>query len=181
MSAAASAALATATIRRRPMPAPGCRGPSRPTRSGSRARVRYGSRRLRGEGLTDRLGEHEADVLLDDLELLDLLGAAGAEEGDQALDELLGRAGPGGDPDHARALEPLLEHLLLAVDQVRVGAELARHLDEAVGVRGVARADDEDEVAMRRHLLDGRLAVRRRVADVVGAGADDAREALAQT
>ncbi len=33
---------------------------------------------------------------------------------------------------------------------------------------------------MRRHLLDGRLAVRRGVADVVGAGTDDAREALAQ-
>ena len=57
---------------------------------------------------------------------------------------------------------------------------LARDLDEAVGVRRVARADDEHEVAVRRHLLDGRLAVRRGVADVVGARPGDAREALAQ-
>jgi hypothetical protein len=34
---------------------------------------------------------------------------------------------------------------------------------------------------MRGHLLDGRLAVGGGVADVVGAGTDDAREALAQT
>ena len=35
--------------------------------------------------LADRLGEHEADVLLDDLELLDVLRAARAEEVDEAL------------------------------------------------------------------------------------------------
>src|SRR3954454_10466432 len=135
---------------------------------------------LGGQGLADRLGEHEAHVLLDDLELLDLLGAARAEEGDEALDELLRRAGAGGDADGAGPLQPLLSHLLLGVDEVRVGAVLARDLHEAVGVRRIARADDEHEVAVRRHLLDGRLAVRGGVADVIGAGTDDAREALAQ-
>jgi crotonobetainyl-CoA:carnitine CoA-transferase CaiB-like acyl-CoA transferase len=50
----------------------------------------------------------------------------------RAADELLGRAGAGGDADDARALEPLLAHLRLVVDQVRVGAVVARDVDEAV-------------------------------------------------
>ncbi len=45
---------------------------------------------LRGEVLAHRLGEHEAHVLADDLELLDGLGAALAEEGDEPMDQLLG-------------------------------------------------------------------------------------------
>ena len=57
---------------------------------------------------------------------------------------------------------------------------LARDLDQAVGVGRVPRADHEHEVALARQLLDRRLAVRRRVTDVVGAGTDDRREALAQ-
>ena len=57
---------------------------------------------------------------------------------DEALHELLGRAGAGGDADDALALEPLLAHLALVVDQVRVGAVVARDLDEAVRVRRVA-------------------------------------------
>jgi hypothetical protein len=40
--------------------------------------------------------------------------------------------------------------------------------------------DDEHEVAVRGHLLDRRLAIGGGVADVVGAGTDDRREALAQ-
>jgi hypothetical protein len=46
---------------------------------------RSGSR----ERLADRLGQHEADVLGDDLELPYVLGAAATEELDQALDQLL--------------------------------------------------------------------------------------------
>ena len=66
------------------------------------------------------------------------------------------------------------------VDQVRLGAAVARDLDQAHGVRRVARADHEQQVAAVGHLLDGRLAVGRGVADVVGARTDDLREALAQ-
>ncbi len=57
---------------------------------------------------------------------------------------------------------------------------LARDLDQPVRVGRVARADHEHEIALRRELLDGRLAVGRRVTDVVGPGADDRGEALAQ-
>ena len=48
-----------------------------------------------------------------------------------SLDEVLGRAGAGGDADDAPAVEPLLAHLARVVDQVRVGAAVARDLDEA--------------------------------------------------
>ena len=57
---------------------------------------------------------------------------------------------------------------------------LARDLDQPVGVRGVPRADHQHEVAARGELLDGVLAVLRRVTDVVGAGPDHVREPLAQ-
>src|SRR4051812_4992230 len=58
-----------------------------------------------------------------------------------------GRAAP-----RAFAREPLLAHLRLVVDQVGVGAEVARRLPGAVRVRRVLRADDEHEVALAREL-----------------------------
>ncbi len=64
----------------------------------------------------------------------------------------------------------------VVVDQVRGGAVLACDLDQAVGVRGVRRPDHEDQVTLAGELLDGDLAVGRRVTDVVGLGADDRRE-----
>ena len=42
---------------------------------------------------------------------------------------------PGGDAEHSHAFEPLLLNLANVVDQVRVRAAVARHLDEAHGVR----------------------------------------------
>src|SRR3989440_1585541 len=49
-------------------------------------------------------------------------------------------------------------------------------LDEPVRIGGVARADDQHQIALLGHLLDGRLAVGGGVADVVGAGSDDVGE-----
>ena len=91
---------------------------SRRSRRRSCSRCRR-SRRLGGQRLADRLREHEADVLLDDLELRDVGRAALAEEADQPLHELLRRAGAGRDADDALALEPLLLDLRRVVDQVR--------------------------------------------------------------
>ena len=108
------------------------------------------------------------------------LGAARAEELDEPLHELLGGAGAGGDPDDPLAVEPLLADLELVVDQVGVGAVLAGDLDQPVGVRRVPRADHQHQLALTGELLDGRLAVGRRVTDVVGARTDDRREPLAQ-
>ena len=54
------------------------------------------------------LRQHEAHVLVDGAQLGDVLGAALAEELDQALDQLLGGAGAGGDADRLDALQPLL-------------------------------------------------------------------------
>ena len=99
---------------------------------------------------------------------------------DQALDQLLGGAGAGGDADRLDSLEPLLLDLGVVVDQVGGGAVLAGDLDQAVGVRGVGRADHEHQVALAGELLDRDLAVGGRVTDVVGLGADDRRELGAQ-
>ena len=88
-----------------------------------------------------------------------------------SLHEVLGRARARGDAHHAPALQPLLLHLARVVDQVRLGAAVARDLDQPHRVGGVARADHEHQVAAAGHLLDGRLAVGGGVADVVGARA----------
>ena len=95
---------------------------ARPERAGREGLARRLAGAAGRDGLADRLGEHEAHVLAQHLELRDVRGPAGAEEVDQPLHELLGRAGAGGDADDAGALEPLLLHLRLVVDQVRVGA-----------------------------------------------------------
>src|SRR5947209_4163935 len=106
---------------------------ARPTRS---ARLARGGRRL-----ADRLGKHEANILAHDVELDHVSYAACAEERDQLLDEVLGRACAGGDADDALALEPLLAHLARVVDEMRLGTAVARDLDEAHRVGGVGGAD----------------------------------------
>src|SRR5436190_417047 len=78
--------------------------------------------------LADHLREHEADVLGDDFELANIPRAPTAEVLHQPLDELFGSAGAGGDADHPLARQPFLAHLQLVVDQLRLGAVVARHL-----------------------------------------------------
>src|SRR5947209_20591789 len=146
--------------------APRCRSE---TTSVLRASVRPEPLSGRRRGLADRLGQHEAHVLLDHLELAHVCHAPASEVVDQPLHELLRCAGAGGDADHALANNPFLADLELVVDQVGVSTVLARHLDQAVGVRRVARANYQDHFALPRELLDGRLAVGSGVADVIGA------------
>ena len=178
------------TTRRLPLRRARARRWRSPRRSGSsgatpgaaaaRAAAGAGARRPRWPARIV-LGSMKRTSSRSDLELRDVLGAAVAEEVDQALHELLGRAGAGGDADDAGALQPLLLHLRLVVDQVRVGAVVARDVDEPVAS---STSCCEPMTSTRSHslghLLDGRLAVGRRVADVVGARTGDAREALAQ-
>src|SRR5580693_2763376 len=140
----------------------GARSSGRRRRSEPELLPRCRSETTRVRSFAYLLGEHEADVLADHVELGDVVHAARAEEVDKLADELLGCARAGGDTHHARARQPLLLHL-------------------AHGVRRVARAHNQHQVAAGSHLLDGRLAVGGGVTDVVGARADDVREALAQT
>ena len=128
----------------------------------------------------NRLRKHEADVLARHLELRDVGDPARAKHVDELLDERLGCARPGGDAHGAGAVEPSLVELAGVVDQMRRGAAVGGHLDEALRVGGVARADHEHDVALARELAHRGLTVGRRVTDVVGARADDLREALAQ-
>ena len=106
--------------------------------------------------------------------------SAGAEPVADAGDELLGRRRPGGDPDGRRTLEPGLVDLRLVVDQVRRSARGSCGLDEAVRVGRVARADHEEMVDLRKHLLHRPLPVGGRVADVLLAWRPDVRETPAE-
>ena len=132
--------------------------------------------------LADRLGQHEADVLLDDLELLRRRSTPRSRKKPTSrCTSSSGALAPGRDADDALALEPLLADLAPRCRSGATSAPCSRATStRRLRVRRVLRADDEHEVAVRGHLLDGRLAVRRGVADVVGARTGDAREALAQ-
>ena len=69
-------------------------------------------------------------------------------------------------PGRLDPFEPLLADVGLVVDQVRGDPARTRDLHEPVRVRGVARADHEQELDLAEHLLDGPLPVGRRVTDV---------------
>ena len=75
---------------------------------------------------------------------------------------------------HSSCTSPALSIRCASVPQSRATSTSRFEFDE------LRRADHEHQVAFGGHLLDGRLAVGRGVADVVGARTDDLREALAQ-
>ncbi len=77
--------------------------------------------------------------------------------------------------------EPVGIDLCVRRRRARPGSLALGDLDEPVGVRRVARADDEHELAARGQRPDRVLAVLGRVADVIRAGPGERREALAQT
>lgn len=100
---------------------------------------------------------------------------------DDLAHEDLGHGRAGGEAHGAGALEPGVLELVGLVDAVggaRPGLE--RDLDEAHGVRGVRRADDDHDIHLGRDVFDGALAVLGGVADVVRRRIDELREALTQ-
>ena len=100
---------------------------------------------------------------------------------DDLAHEDLGHGRAGGQAHGAGSLEPCLFELVGLVDAVGgAGPGLERDLNEAHGVRGVRRADDDHDVHLGRDVLDGALAVLGGVADVVRRRVDELREALAQ-
>ena len=140
------------------------------------------SRRMRpSRGPGAGLREHEADVLAHHLELRDVLARRGRGRRPRA-------AAPAPParwrPTRCRrpACRPATPRRTCASLSIRCDSAPCSRATSTrrLRVRRVARADHEHELALRRHLLHRRLAVGRRVADVVGAGTDDAREALAQ-
>ena len=115
------------------------------------------------------LGQGEEERLLRGGDRLRLAVAPLGEEVEDPAHEDLGHGGSGGDTDGAHTVEPGLVDLVGVVDEVTIArAVLDGDFDEAHRVGGVARADDDHQVAVLGHLLDGELTVLRRVADVVG-------------
>ena len=158
-----------------------CRGCARRASASTTTSCAPGSAGLRRQRLADRLREHEAHVLLDDLELRDVRRCrARGRTATSRWTSSSGALAPEVIPTVSTPSSHSSSTCASLSIRCDVGAVLARDLDEAVRVRGVARADHEHEVALRRELLDGGLAVRRGVTDVVGARPDDVREALAQ-
>src|SRR5579864_3603991 len=110
----------------------------------------------------------EVDVLTRHGDLLERVVAGRGEPVGGRSDELLGRRGAGGQPDRRVTVEQLGVERALAVDEVRLSTGRLRHLDEALRIRAVLGADDEDERrAERHHLFHRVLPVLRRVEDVV--------------
>ncbi len=66
------------------------------------------------------------------------------------------------------------------VDELRLHAAALGDFDQAIRIRTVGRADDEDEIDVLRNLFDGFLTILCCVADVVAGGALDRREFLAK-
>src|SRR5918996_2396191 len=144
---------------------PGRTRTGRASRRTRAARLRRSALRLGELELAEQLDrELEGDVLVDHAERLDALDAAPAEPVAHTVDEPLGGRRPGRDADHLDAVEPRLVDLCLIVDQMPRDPSGARDLDQAVRVGGIARADDEQEVDLREHLLDRPLAVGGRIA-----------------
>ena len=100
---------------------------------------------------------------------------------DDFAHEDLGHGRAGGEAHGAGSFEPGFLELVGFVDAVGGASPgLERDLDEAHGVRGVRRADNNHDVDLGRDVLDGALAVLGGVADVVRRRVDELREALAQ-
>ena len=99
------------------------------------------------------------------------------ELADQILDEPLGRRCAGGDAEGAYAVEPRQIERFGAVDQMARRARRFADLAQAIRVRAVLRAHDQDQVDFPSERAHRRLAVLRGVADVPGVGPDDLREA----
>jgi len=83
-------------------------------------------------------------------------------------------------PMRAAPTSPVRADVADVVDQVSPGAGGLGHLYQPLGVRAVGGADDQQHVDVVHQALDRRLAVLRRVADVVARGTDDLGELAPQ-
>ena len=120
------------------------------------------------------------DVLGDHLDLAHLGRAAFAEGGDQLVDQPLGGGGARAEADGVDPLEPGRVDRRGLGDEVGLAAGGPGDLDQADRVGGVLGPDDQHQLAVAGQGLDRGLPVLGGVADVVGTGAGQHREPLAQ-
>src|SRR5437899_1513698 len=95
-------------------------------------------------------------------------------------DEHFGRRSARGYPDAGLAADPAWIELVGAIDHVRRNAAMRGDFAQAIRIRAVGAADDDDDVDFWRHELDRVLTVLCRIADIVSFRTHDAREPALQ-
>ena len=76
--------------------------------------------------------------------------------------------------------QPIGLDVVVAVNEMRLRAEIARHFNQAVGIGTIFRADDQQQISFRSDLLHGYLTIFGGVADILRRRALDVRELLPQ-
>ena len=91
-----------------------------------------------------------------------------------------GAEAPAVKPDYLNTFEPCRVHLAAVCDKIARHAGFLGDLAQAVGIRAVFRADDEDQIGDAGKVAHRALAVLRGVADVARLRPDDVGEAPLQ-
>ncbi len=102
------------------------------------------------------------------------------QESYRLLHQNLGRGSSCGKTDGVHVVQPLRLDGAIVLDEVRVRAQVARDLDQPVRVGAVVGAHDQQQIALGGNVFHRRLAVLRRVTNVLRVRPLDVGEALAQ-
>ena len=133
---------------------------------------------LGGDGaeVAEGAGEFEGQGFFGQGAGFDSGGVVVLEAVDQGANQMFGGGGAGGDQDAFGAVEPGGVQFGLVVDEVGGFAVGAGGFGESLGIGGVSRADDDDQVGFLGEFADGRLAAGGSIADVFFTRADDMGE-----
>ena len=115
----------------------------------------------------------ELDMFLLAVHLRDFDRLNPPKRGDDILDQTLRRRSTGGKADDTLAANPLRIQFAAVGDQIARNAFFATDLTQAIGIRTVLGADDEDDVRYLGQFSHRGLAILRRIADVFGVGSDN--------
>src|SRR5579864_717370 len=120
---------------------------------------RNAGRRCGGDRLNNLWRQTETNVLRHDLNLAHVVVALLGQKLDDFFNQAFGSGGACGQSDSVHAFQPLRLNVAATVDQVGTSAEVARDFNEAVGIRTVLRADDQEQLGFGSDVFDRDLAV----------------------